>query len=150
MQPAVNQYFTGSILWRDDIKTESKERREREGERKKRHGQEQRIYPDILWQSFPQGARGTRPVRGADTDTGEGTPLDKSLYSPLASTAHTPSPKGRHSCDILWTKGCLFWGASWETPEDTTGNRPSLPRFTDWEAEKQLSGEVSVPFACLS
>ena len=61
---------------------------------------------------FPQGARGTGPVRGADTDTEEDTPLDKSHYSPLASTAHTPSQKGKHSCDILWSKGCLFLGAS--------------------------------------
>ena len=90
------------------------------------------------------------PRKGSPHWHGEGTPLDKSHYSPLASTAHTPSPKGRHSCDILWTKGCLFLGASWETPKDTTGNRPSLPRFTDWEAEKQLRGEVSMPFACLS
>lgn len=47
-QPAVNQYFTGSVLWRDDTKTDLKEERWGEGRKEKKR----RIYLDIRWHTF--------------------------------------------------------------------------------------------------
>lgn len=48
-QPAVNQYFTGSVLWRDDTKTDLKEERWGEGRKERKRG----IYLDIRWHTFP-------------------------------------------------------------------------------------------------
>ena len=52
-QPAVNQYFTGSVLWRDDTKTALREGGEGEGKK----GRKRRIYLDIHWHTFPPKVR---------------------------------------------------------------------------------------------
>lgn len=55
-QPAVNQYFTGSVLWRDDTKTDLKEGDGGEGKKERKR----RIYLDIRWHTFPPKVRENR------------------------------------------------------------------------------------------
>lgn len=86
VQPAVNQYFTGSILWRDDIKTESKERSEREREKEKvQVGAENLSWHPLT--VLPDRSERNKPRQGELTRTW-GALHDKNHYSPLAFTTH--------------------------------------------------------------
>lgn len=121
-QPAVNQYFTGSVLWRDDTKTDLKEERWGGGEESK---EEKNLPWHLLTYFSTKSERKQAPGADAEALSHNRTlqPLQELLFSACLPCYRSAANGIKPSSDTTEGRQDLHFGMSTE-PE----NRAVSPR----------------------